>query len=134
MDSDPQNSTKHGVIKVSTSFLNIKLRVQPHAWHPATDLFETPQAYIIKVEIAGMAEEELKISMEENSVMIYGNRPLVNPDGAFHRLEIPYGEFSSSVEIPHDIDLEHVSANYHNGFLIIELPKALPVNIKVEQS
>jgi len=133
MESDHANRIAHGVIKVSTSFLNIKLRVQPHAWHPATDLFETPKAYIIKVEIAGMSEEELNISVEYNTVLIYGNRPLVNPEGAFHRLEIPYGEFSSSVEIPHDIDLKRISASYHNGILTVELPKALPVNIKVEQ-
>lgn len=121
-----------GSIKVTAQIINLKLRFTPHAWHPATDLFETPDEYIIKVEIAGMQEEDFTVSIEGNTVLVSGVRPLVSPEGAFHRLEIPYGDFNTMVNIPNDIVQENIVATYQTGFLTIRLPKSQPVNIKVK--
>jgi HSP20 family protein len=132
MDDFENREQPRGTIKVSGQIVNLKLRFTPHAWHPATDLFETPQEYLIKIEIAGMREEDFTVCMEDNTLMVSGERPLVNRDGAFHRLEIPYGEFNTTVDIPNDIDHNKIQATYENGFLIIRLPKIQPVNIKVK--
>jgi HSP20 family protein len=131
MDEQDKKELSQGAIRITSQFFNIKLQVHPHAWHPATDLFETQEEYLIKIEIAGMVEDDFTVNVENNVVAVYGQRPLVNPDGAFHRLEIPYGDFSTVVEIPHDIDQEHIEAFYKNGFLTIRLPKAKPYNVKV---
>jgi len=132
MDDYENRDSIPGTIKVTAHLINLKLRLTPHAWHPATDLFETPDEYIIKVEIAGMKEEDFLVSVEGATVLVAGQRPLVNPEGAFHRLEIPYGDFSTTVEIPHDIRREGIEAVYQNGFLTIRLPKAHPVNIEIK--
>lgn len=132
MDDPNNRESAQGVIKISARVLNIKMRSTPHAWQPATDLVETQSHYIIKVEIAGMDEEEIAVSVQGNTVQICGHRPLVNPDGAFHRLEIPYGDFNTIVEIPHDIVQDKIEAYYQNGFLTIMLPKAQPINIEIE--
>ncbi len=131
MDDYEKKETVPGTIKITAQFLNIRMRLTSHAWHPATDLFETPDEYIIKVEIAGMNEEDILVSVEGSTVLIAGQRPLVNPEGAFHRLEIPYGDFSTLVEIPRDIRRENIEAVYQNGFLTIRLPKDIPVNIEI---
>lgn len=132
MDDFENREQSRRTIKVSAQIVNLKLRYTPHAWHPATDLFETPDEYLIKVEIAGMNEEDISVCMENNTLMVSGERPLVNRDGAFHRLEIPYGEFNTMVDIPHDINQKAIQATYENGFLIIRLPKLQPVSIKVK--
>lgn len=130
-ESNNQDSTQ-GVIKISARVLNIKMRATAHAWHPATDLVETQSHYIIKIEIAGMNEEDFAVSVQDNIVQVCGHRPLVNPDGAFHRLEVPYGDFNTVVELPHDIVQNKIEAFYQNGFLTIMLPKAKPVNIEIK--
>ena len=132
MDDFENRAQPRRTIKVSEQIVNLKFRYTPHAWHPATDLFETPDEYLIKVEIAGMNEEDITVCMESNTLLVSGERPLVNRDGAFHRLEIPYGEFNTMVDIPNDIDHDKIQATYENGFLIIRLPKLQPVNIKVK--
>jgi HSP20 family protein len=132
MNDFEDREQSRGTIKVTAHIVNLKLRYTPHAWHPATDLFETPGEYIIKVEIAGLNEQDIAVCIEGNTVMVSGERPLVNPDGAFHRLEIPYGEFNTMVDIPHDIDHEKTQATYQNGFLVVRLPKLQPVNVKVK--
>ncbi|MDK2980132.1 MAG: hypothetical protein PWQ55_479 [Chloroflexota bacterium] len=132
MDELEHKENPRGTIKVSAQIVKLKLRTTPHAWHPATDVFETPDEYLVKVEIAGLNDQDFSICMEGNSMMISGERPLVNPDGAFHRLEIPYGEFNTTVDIPNDIDQDNIQATYENGFLTIRLPKLQPVNIKVK--
>lgn len=129
MDDYNRKEPVQGTIKISAQIL---MRVTPHAWHPATDLFETAEEYIIKVEIAGMREDEIQVSVEGSRVVIAGQRSLVNPEGAFHRLEIPYGDFSTIVELPNDIRREDIEAIYQNGFLTIRLPKARPVNIEIK--
>jgi HSP20 family protein len=134
MDEFENRKHTQGVIKVTAQIVNMKLRYTPHAWHPATDLFETPDEYLIKVEIAGMNETDFNVCVEDNTVLISGERPLVNPEGAFHRLEIPYGEFNTMVDIPHDIDQDNIQATYRNGFLMIRLPKIQPVNVKINKS
>jgi HSP20 family protein len=132
MENYDKNETAKGAIRITSRVVNLKLRVHPHAWHPATDLFETEKEYIIKVEIAGVSEEDITVSLDKNIISIYGQRPLVSPDGAFHRLEIPYGDFSSIVEIPQEIDPHKVEAFYKNGFLTVKMPKAAPVNIEIK--
>ena len=132
MDDSKNQEQPRGTIKITAQIVNLKLRYTPHAWHPATDLFETPDEYLVKVEIAGLNDQDFSICMESNTLMVSGTRPLVNPDGAFHRLEIPYGEFNTLVDIPNDIDHDAIQAAYENGFLVIRLPKLQPVNVKVK--
>ena len=132
MENSENNDQSQGMIKVSASIYNLKVRITPHAWHPATDLFETSNAYIIKVEIAGMDQDDISVSVEKNTVVVCGQRPMVNPEGAFHRLEIPYGDFSTTVDIPHDIVHEKIEAFYKNGILTIILPKAESVNVQIK--
>ena len=47
---------------------------RPHLWRPPTDLLETEQAYIIRVEVAGMQDAELKIAIEGRELAVFGTR------------------------------------------------------------
>ena len=109
-----------------------RLGSRPHAWRPPTDLYETEDALIVRVEIAGMGEHEFNISLVERNLIIRGIRQDTSERGAFHQLEIAFGEFISVVELPYLVDSEKVEATYKDGFLRIVLPKALAKHIKVE--
>lgn len=105
--------------------------MHPHAWQPPTDLYETEDSYTIRIEIAGMNEEDFSVHYAENHISIYGKRQPFNPKCAYHRLEIPFGEFSTTIQIPENIDIEKASADYENGFLTIHIPKYKAIDIHI---
>jgi HSP20 family protein len=106
--------------------------VRASVWGPPTDMYETEENFIVRIEIAGMRDEDFEIGVENNMLMISGNRPDLNERRAYHQMEIRFGKFEVAVEIPVPVDLERASAEYKDGFLMIQLPKASPRKIKVE--
>lgn len=112
---------------------NLEIRTRTHAWHPPTDLFETEDGYTIRLEIAGMNVEDFSIQYNQNLLVVSGRRPMANQKCAYHRMEIPTGEFIASVELPAKVDINAATAEYENGFLTIQVPRKLPVNIEVNR-
>src|SRR5215213_4028880 len=92
-------------------------------WSPPTDVYETENSCVIKLEIAGMKDEDFEVGFENNILMISGNRPDLNERRAYHQMEIRFGKFEIAVEIPVVVDLEKALAEYKDGFLVILLPK-----------
>jgi HSP20 family protein len=125
-----------GISRVDPSMLasgivNWNLTVMPRSWQPPTDLFETEERYVIRVEIAGMRDGEFSVSVENNLLTIHGTRADTNERRAFYQMEIHFGEFSSDIELPANVDVNQISASYDDGFLWVQLPKALPKHIKI---
>jgi HSP20 family protein len=102
-------------------------------WQPPTDVFETDDAIVVKIEIAGMRDAEFVISLEKRTLAVGGVRPTQSSSGAYHQLEIPSGEFVSMVELPAAIEYDRVEAEYSDGFLILVLPKARPSQVKISE-
>ncbi len=108
-----------------------RLTIRAHVWRPPTDLYETEDKYVARVEIPGMGESEFTVSIDENILVISGVRPDVGEHRAYHQMEIRYGEFSAELEIPGPIVADQVKADYQDGFLRVSMPKARPTQIQV---
>ncbi|MDP2965725.1 MAG: Hsp20/alpha crystallin family protein [Pelolinea sp.] len=111
----------------------LKLEITPHshAWRPPTDLFETETEFIVRVEIAGLSENDFSVNYDRNMLVVLGKRSTLDSKCAYHRMEIPYGEFSTRIPLPEEADIRRASAEYENGFLTIRVPRSKPVNIKI---
>jgi HSP20 family protein len=127
-DNDP-DPTEKAVKKI----LNLRHSNHPHTWHPPTDLYETEEHYIVRVEVAGMNKEEFCVNLEEDRLDISGSRPDLQLNRAYHQMEIPYGNFRSTIKLPSAVDGSQVTAEYHDGFLIVTLPKAFPTIIEIKE-
>ena len=92
-------------------------------WSPPTDVYETEEGCVIKVEVAGMRDEDFEVAFENNILLIHGNRPDRNERRAYHQMEIRFGRFEIAIEIPVVVDIEKARAEYKDGFLVIDLPK-----------
>jgi HSP20 family protein len=102
----------------------ISWQVRSTLWRPPTDIFETEENFIIKVEIAGMRDEDIEVAMENNLLVISGNRTDIPEQRAYyHQMEIQSGKFEIAAEIPVPVDAEKAGAIYKDGFLTITLPK-----------
>jgi len=96
-------------------------------WRPPTDVFETPDQLIVLVEVAGVSEEDIAVTLFSDLLVVEGVReqPGFFKAGmsACHQLGIKYGDFRSEVYIPVTVDHDNVTAEYKNGLLKIVLRK-----------
>ena len=64
----------------------IHWQVRSNVWSPPTDIYETEDRYVVRVEIAGMNEDDLDVIIEDNLLKISGNRPDSAERRAYHQL------------------------------------------------
>jgi HSP20 family protein len=103
---------------------------------PPVDVYEDEQNLILKLEIPGVNEEDLNVSLENDTLTIQGERKFEKEEKEenFHRIERRYGMFTRTFKLPTTVDAEKVDANYEKGILKVTLAKraeAKPKQIKV---
>ena len=114
----------HTLLETRREILHaVSWQVRSSVWSPPTDAFETEDAYVVRVEVAGMRDEDFEVFMENNTIHISGVRPDLPERRAYHQMEIRYGKFFTSIVIPTDVNVENASAEYKDGFLTVKLPK-----------
>jgi HSP20 family protein len=104
---------------------------QSKTWCPPTDVYETDDYIVVKVEVAGMAENDFIISISDHVLTVTGTRLDPVSKLAYQQLEIPYGDFRTDVYLPWATDDDEVEATYQDGFLKVVLPKTRPQKISV---
>lgn len=109
-----------------------RMATRSHIWRPPTDVFETEDTLVVRLEIAGMVETDFTIVIDERFLMIRGVRAEVPERRAYHQMEIRFGEFGADIELPYDVAINEVTAVYSNGFLRVTLPKARPRRIEID--
>jgi len=113
-------------------FHAVSWQVRSSGWSPPTDVYETEANFVVRVEVAGMKDEDIEVAIENNMLMISGHRPDLNERRAYHQMEIRFGKFEIAVEIHVPVEIEKSAAEYKDGFLVIQLPKASPKHIEVK--
>lgn len=103
---------------------------------PAVDVYEDEHKVTLKLEIPGINPDDVDIRLENNTLVVRGERKFEKEEKEenFHRIERRYGSFARSFTLPNTLDSESVTAIYENGVLKIELVKraeAKPKQIKV---
>ena len=95
------------------------------SWAPACDIFEDKDGIKIVAEIPGVKPEDVKISLENNTLILRGEKQQVAEEKTerVHRYERSYGVFERSFSLPSTVDPDKVDAAYEHGLLTITLPK-----------
>ena len=96
-------------------------------WYPSADVYQTPDGWLVKVELAGVSAEDTEIEIQGNMLYIAGIRrdKMCTAAGvSFHQLEITYSRFEKTLEFPASIEGASIEHNFDNGLLIIRLWKA----------
>jgi HSP20 family protein len=105
-----------------------------HAWRPPTDVYETDENVVVRVEVAGMKETDLSVSLTDRVLIITGVRQDPSPKVAYHQMEIRYGDFRTEVFLHWAVEQESIVATYSDGFLQVVLPKAGARRVRVVQA
>jgi HSP20 family protein len=107
------------------------------AWTPALDMYETEDAVVVLLDLAGVDAEQTEVHTQPHLLTVRGARrerhgPYVpNEERSYHALEIPYGRFERTVRLPPGTDTEAARASYRDGLLEITLPKRLPNKVPI---
>ena len=94
-------------------------------WMPPMDLVESGEDFVLRADLPGMSEEDVKIELEDSTLTISGERKAEHEaqGEGFYRVERATGAFSRSLTLPKGVDPEAVSARFDRGVLEVRIPK-----------
>ena len=100
-------------------------RLRGDRWQPDVDVFETDRGVIVRVEIAGIQSEDVRVNVDGQVLRLSGERrpPERSDVQRLHQMEIATGPFERRVRIPIPFDRDRVSAQLADGFLTVTLPR-----------
>lgn len=94
-------------------------------WYPAADVFQTPEGWVVKVELAGVSAEDIEIDVQGNALYIAGSRKdrSCAAGVSYQQMEISYSNFEKTLRFPGVIENAKIEHQFENGLLIIHLKK-----------
>jgi HSP20 family protein len=94
------------------------------AWSPNVDLLETREAFLLRVELPGLAPDEFSITTTGDGILLTGHRRVISPPPVrYLRMERGHGRFSRAFSFGTPVDTSKVQASYAAGLLTVTVPK-----------
>ena len=94
-------------------------------WMPAMDLVETDDNFVLRADLPGLSEEDIKVEFEDGTLTVSGERKAEHESKGegYYRVERAFGSFSRSLTLPQGVDPEAVTAEVDRGVLEVRIPK-----------
>ncbi|MBM3274744.1 MAG: Hsp20/alpha crystallin family protein [Candidatus Sericytochromatia bacterium] len=95
-------------------------------WAPRVNVRETQEAVEISADLPGVSKEDLQIVVENNLLVLKGQRKEEHEDktGTWHRIEKVYGQFERQFNLPAGLMKDQIKASLRDGILTVSIPKA----------
>ena len=108
-------------------------------WMPLVDVAEDDKEYLIKAELPDVKKEDVKVTVEDGTLRIMGERKFEKEEKGkkYHRIERTYGRFERAFTVPDGTKPDALTAEYKDGMLRVHLPKsetAKPKQVEVKVS
>jgi HSP20 family protein len=102
---------------------------------PKTDVAETDKGFRMTVELPGMDEKNVSISVADGVLTIRGRKEAERKEENenYHLTEREYGSFERSLRLPPTVDQSKIAASFDKGVLNIDMPKAAEAQSKTRQ-
>lgn len=125
-------SLRHEVDSLFDRFVERPLGVITGQVIPPLDLSETDSEVIVRMDLPGMDEKEIDISIQGDVLTIRGEKKEQREESGktYHVVERASGSFSRSVPLPVAVRVEMVRATYQKGILEVTLPKKELAQVK----
>lgn len=106
-------------------------------WAPAIDMYETRDELVVQVELPGVNEKNVNVSITGDLLTIRGERHAADTanEGAYYRAERWYGKFERTIPLPFRVQVDKVKATFRDGVLSVKVPKAeeiKPREVKID--
>jgi HSP20 family protein len=108
------------------------------SWVPLADVVDTPDGYVVELELPGLSREDVAIQAQGDEVLVRGERQpdLGSRPDSFHRLERRYGPFARGFRFSEEVDPDRIQAVFDDGLLRLTVPKARArtTHVRVERT
>ena len=96
------------------------------AFTPSVDIEETAEAFIVRADLPGVAQQDVKVSLMGDVLTLRGTRrhERATEEGNLHRLERATGVFERSFSLGSPVRGDQVKAKVRHGVLEVRVPKA----------
>ena len=100
-----------------------EVRTSGRLWYPAADVYQTPEGWLVNVELAGVSTDDIEIEIQGTVLYIAGTRRdrSCAAGVSYHQMEITYSRFEKTIQFPCSIEAASLAHDYHDGFLIVNL-------------
>lgn len=104
-------------------------------WSPSVDITENDKEYTVKAELPDVKKEDIKVSVEDGTLSITGERKAEKEEKGvkYHRIERSYGRFERAFTLPDEADAEKITSEHKDGVLVVHLPKNPQAKPKARQ-
>ena len=92
-------------------------------WLPLVDISEDAEGYLIKAELPQVKPEDVKVTVEEGTLTITGDREFDQNSKKHHRGERAHGSFVHRFSLPNDVSRGEATAEFKDGVLTVHLAK-----------
>ena len=103
--------------------LKMERRIQALRWKPPADVYRSRDGWLIKLDLAGVRQEDIKVNINGNFLSVSGRRVDLAREAGFQlqSLEIAYGEFERVFEFPVSIEGARFLTDFRNGMLLVRI-------------
>ena len=95
-------------------------------WRPVVDIYDSEKAIVTNAELPGVTKDTITLDVKENILTLRGERKSdeeVRKEN-YYRMERCFGTFERAFTLPSTVDPAKITANFKDGILKIEIPKA----------
>lgn len=96
------------------------------AWCPAADVYQGASGWLVKFELAGVRAEDIDLEALGTRLTVRGTRrDCFREEGcSYYLMEIAYGRFERSLELPFNLDRADITTEYRDGLLLVHIQLA----------
>jgi HSP20 family protein len=100
-------------------------RAVTRRWIPAMDVVETDDHFVLRADLPGLSENDVKIEVDDKVLTISGERKSEHEQRGtgYYRVERSFGSFSRSLTLPEGVDADAIQASFDSGVLEVKIPK-----------
>lgn len=100
---------------------------------PRADVVETDEGYEVAVELPGLEQGDVEVSLTDDLVVVKGEKKVEREDArkGYYLAERAYGAFHRAIPLPPGVDSEKAEAVFRNGVLTVKLPHSAEARSKV---
>ncbi|WP_444677132.1 Hsp20/alpha crystallin family protein [Halomonas sp. E19] len=98
----------------------------PALLKPRLDIAERDDAYVISIEVPGVDEKDIKLTLDDHRLVIEGEKrqESSSQEDRFQRIERSYGSFRRVLDLPADAQVEEILASFNQGVLTVRVPRS----------
>jgi HSP20 family protein len=94
-------------------------------WAPAMDLMDAGDHLVLKADLPGLSEGDVRVEVRDNVLTVSGERKSEHEQkrNGYYRVERAFGNFSRSLTLPEGVDADKIEASFDKGVLEVRIPK-----------